>query len=168
MKQDMMNVHYIWNGEQYVGWCLHEDVTALEKEHASACKHMNSMYYALCDILVPDPEDDPEDVMLRARRVIERFQNDELQTVMVEWPDDDEDDNADDVEMLEAYNERLRSMLQRIVHEAVKKRVDWRPTYGWLATSHHGDMYAINYEINAELMNAIKAVLNNEEEQDND
>lgn len=74
----------------------------------------------------------------------------------------------EDVQELEAYAERLRSMLQRIVDKAVKKRVDWTPTCGWLATSHYGDMYAIRYEIDADLMNAIKSSLNPQEEQDND
>jgi len=73
-----------------------------------------------------------------------------------------------DVQELETYTERLRSMLQRILDEATKKRVEWTPTCGWLATSHYSDMYAIHYEINAELMNDIKAVLNNEGEDDND
>lgn len=86
----------VWPNEQDDGWCVsYEDVQELEAQYAAVCEHMMSMYYALCDILVPDPEDDPEDVILRAKRVIERFQNDELQTVMVELPDTEEEQDND-------------------------------------------------------------------------
>lgn len=87
-----VEMHY----DRFGNWCRADDVEELEKLFGNTAQHMMSMYYALCDILVPDPEVDPEDVMDRAKRVIERFHNDELQTVMVELPDDDEDDNADD------------------------------------------------------------------------
>lgn len=95
----------------------------------------------------------------------------QLQRFDAVWPNEQDDGwcvSYEDVLELEAYNERLRSMLQRIINEATKRRIEWSPNSYWLATSHNSDVYAIHYEINADLMNAIKAVLNNEGEQDDD
>lgn len=81
----------------------------------------------------------------------------------------------EDVDELEAKyaelkqsNDVFRALLQRVVDEAVKKRVDWTPASNWLATSHNGNMYAIHYVIDAELMAAINSALNPQEEQDDD
>ncbi len=81
--------------DRWGNWCRADQVADLEMLFGNTAQHMMSMYYALCDIVMPDPEDDPEDVMLRARRVIERFQNDELQTVMVDIPDTEQEQNSD-------------------------------------------------------------------------
>lgn len=81
--------------DRFGNWCRADQVADLEQLLGNTAQHMMSMYYALCDILVPDPEDDPEDVMHRAKRVIERFHNDELQTVMVEIPDTEEEQDND-------------------------------------------------------------------------
>lgn len=72
------------------------------------------------------------------------------------------------IERLETEIERLRALIQRVVDEAIRKRVDWTTASNWLATCHNGDMYAIRYDIDAELMSSIKSALNPQEEQDDD
>lgn len=71
-----------------------------------------------------------------------------------------------DVKELETYAEFLKATLLRIVNEATEKRIQWTAKSNWLATSHNGNMYALLYEIDADLMNAVRDALNAEPSDD--
>ena len=76
---------------------------------------------------------------------------------------------ADDVVQLEENNELLRALLQRVVRETRRHRVDWTPASNWLATSHNGTPHYYEYRIMDDLLRDIKYALNPEQkEHDND
>lgn len=63
-----------------------------------------------------------------------------------------------DVAKLVTQNEQLRALLQRVIDEKKKRRVNLNSN--WLATSHNGDSYAEETTINSFLLNAIQQALN--------
>lgn len=79
----------VWPNEKDDGWCVaYEDVQELEAQHAAVCKHMMRMYYALCGLTNPQPDDVYADLMAEAIAAVHAFQNDDSQGVTVELPYD--------------------------------------------------------------------------------
>lgn len=73
-------------------YCTDEDVQELEAQYAAACKHMMRMYYALCGLTNPQPDDVYDELMDEAKRAIEAFCNDEPPvTVEIPYTDEEQD-----------------------------------------------------------------------------